>query len=74
MSLLAIQLKCNQNPDPLNPERVGHPEKPNPERQNQFTGGDVLEWYHSTVRIRQEKKAEGCATRRALIAQSNGQW
>jgi hypothetical protein len=59
-----MQLKCNQNPDPLNPEMVAHPEKPNPERQNQFPGGDVLEWYHSTVRICKEKKAEGCATRR----------
>jgi hypothetical protein len=51
MSLLAIERKRSQNPDPLNPERVGHPEN-----LNQSLGVDVLEWYHPIVRPRQQKK------------------
>jgi hypothetical protein len=35
------------------PERVGHPEK-----LNQSPGVDVLEWYHPTVSVRQQKKRE----------------
>jgi hypothetical protein len=42
---------ARKNPDPFEPERVGHPE-----RQNQFHGVDVLEWYHPIVRDRQQKK------------------
>jgi hypothetical protein len=38
-------------PRPFKHERVGHPEK-----QNQFLGVDVLEWYHPCVSYRQEKK------------------
>jgi hypothetical protein len=41
------------NPDPFETERVGHPEKP-----DQSLGVDVLEWYHSTLRVRQQKKRE----------------
>jgi len=40
-------------PDPLKAERVGHPE-----RQKQFLGVDVLEWYHAIVRVRQQKKRQ----------------
>jgi hypothetical protein len=53
MSLSAIVGTEPQNPDPFEPERVGHPEKP-----NQFLGVDVLEWYHPAVRVRQREKHE----------------
>jgi hypothetical protein len=45
--------KGSQNPDPLKAKRVGHPE-----RQKQFLGVDVLEWYHAIVRVRQQKKRQ----------------
>jgi hypothetical protein len=41
--------KEKSNPRPFKPERVGHPEKLNPERQNQSLSVDVLEWYHPTA-------------------------
>ena len=44
-----MELKRNQNPDPLKPERVGHPEK-----LKQFLGVDVLKWYHPIVRTMQK--------------------
>ena len=44
MSLLTMELKRNRNPDPLKPERVGHPKK-----LKQSLGVDVLKWYHPTV-------------------------
>ena len=50
MSLLAMEGKRSQNPDPFKPKRVGHPEKP-----NQFLRVDVLEWYHLKVIRRQEE-------------------
>ena len=34
--------KENSKPRPPKNERVGHPEKPNPERQNKFLGDNVL--------------------------------
>jgi hypothetical protein len=34
--------KENSKPRPSKNERVGHPEKPNPERQNKFLGDNVL--------------------------------
>jgi hypothetical protein len=40
-------------PRPFKAERVGHPEKP-----NQSLGVDVLQWYHSIVNERQQKKHE----------------
>jgi hypothetical protein len=49
-------------PRPFKTERVGHPEKP-----NQFLGVDVLEWYHATVRIRQQKKCERVGHPPAMI-------
>ena len=45
--------KRSQNPDPFKTERVGHPEK-----LRQLLGVDVLEWYHSIVRICQQEKCE----------------
>jgi hypothetical protein len=45
--------KESSKPRPFRTERVGHPEK-----LNQFPGVDVLEWYHSTLRVRQQKKRE----------------
>jgi len=45
--------KRSQNPDPFKAERVGHPEK-----LRQLLGVDVLEWYHSIVRICQQEKCE----------------
>src|SRR5713101_6389399 len=53
MSLLAMERNSNQNPDPLKPERVGHPEK-----LNQSLSVDVLEWYHPIVSVRQQKRGE----------------
>jgi hypothetical protein len=53
MSLLTIERKRSQNPDPLKPERVGHPEN-----LIQSLGVYVLEWYHPTVSVRQQKKRE----------------
>jgi len=53
MSLSAIVGTEPQNPDPFEPERVGHPEKP-----NQSLGVDVLEWYHPAVRVRQQEEHE----------------
>jgi hypothetical protein len=47
------------NARPSNSGRVGHPEKPRPERQNQFLGDDVLEWYYPTVRNCQLEKKRG---------------
>ena len=49
-------------PRPFKSERVGHPEKP-----NQSLGVDVLEWYHATVRIRQQKKCERVGHPPAMI-------
>jgi hypothetical protein len=40
-------------PRPFKSQRVGHPE-----RQKQFLGVDVLEWYHAIVRVRQQKKRQ----------------
>jgi hypothetical protein len=40
-------------PRPFKTERVGHPEK-----LRQLLGVDVLEWYHSIVRICQQEKCE----------------
>jgi hypothetical protein len=53
MSLLAMERKRSQNPDPFETERAGHPEKP-----NQSPRVDVLEWYHPIVCVRQQKKYE----------------
>ncbi len=41
------------NPDPFETERVSQPEKP-----DQSLVVDVLEWYHSTLRVGQQKKRE----------------
>jgi hypothetical protein len=48
---------------PSKNERVGHPERQSPEKQNQFLSKDVQEWYYSTVRPCQQKRAKGWATR-----------
>jgi hypothetical protein len=50
--------RCSRHPSSrvfsqLQPERVGHPEKP-----NRSLGVDLLEWYHPTVSVRQQKKRE----------------
>jgi hypothetical protein len=58
MSLLAMEWREHQSPDPFETERVGHPKKP-----NQSLWVDVLEWYHPIVRVRQQDNAKGWATR-----------
>jgi ubiquinone/menaquinone biosynthesis C-methylase UbiE len=55
-------------PRPSKCERVGHPERQSPEKQNQFISKDVQERYHSTVRPCQQKRAKGCATRPGYLS------
>ena len=43
----------HKNPDPVETEKVGHTEK-----LNQLLCIDVLDWYHSTMQVRQQKKCE----------------
>jgi hypothetical protein len=46
------------NARPFKFERVGHPEK-----LNQSLSDEVLKWYHPDMRVSQQKKEKGCATR-----------
>jgi hypothetical protein len=50
--------KVKSKPRPFKAERVGHPEK-----LNQSLSVDVLEWYHSNMRVRQLKKRERVSPR-----------
>jgi hypothetical protein len=59
-------------PRPSKSERVGHPERQSPEKQNRFLSKDVQEWYHPTVRLCQQKKAKRWATRHSKAATRSG--
>jgi hypothetical protein len=54
MSLLAMEGKRSQNPDPLDPR--GSATRKN---KNQFLSVDVLEWYHSIVLAGNKKNVGG---------------
>ena len=62
--------KEKSKPRPFKLERVGHPETLIPERQDQFLGVDVLEWYHPIVSVRQQKKYERVGHR--LVVRPSG--
>jgi hypothetical protein len=54
----SIDRRKDENPDPFEPERVGHPK-----RLNQSLSVDLLEWYNPALPVRQKREGEWCATR-----------